>query len=78
MLRKVYALLRLGLLEFGHQMVIADIDDGVILSTGNMNGYGFVLVLREDVLRAGQEKINVWTTEMVRDNQSFDEPIDGG
>ena len=44
---------RLGLLEFSHQMLVADIVDGVILGTDIMNAYGFVVDLRENVLRVG-------------------------
>ena len=48
---------RLGLLGFGHQMLVPDIVDEVILGTDIMSAYGFVLDLRENVLKVGQEKI---------------------
>ena len=50
---------RLGLLEFSHQMLVADIVDEVILGTNIMNAYGFVVGLRENVLKVGQEKIKL-------------------
>ena len=38
-------------------MLVADIVDEVILGTDIMNAYGFVVDLREIVLKVGQEKI---------------------
>ena len=40
-------------------MLIADIVDEVILGTDIMNAYGFVVDLRENVLKVGQEKIKL-------------------
>ena len=37
---------RLGLLEFSQQMLLADVVDEVILGTDIMNAYGFVVDLR--------------------------------
>ena len=47
-LGKVDVSVRLGLLEFSHQMLVADIVDEVILVTDIMNAYGFVVDLREN------------------------------
>ena len=41
MLGKVDVRVRLSLLEFSHQILVADIVDEVILGTDNMNAYGF-------------------------------------
>ena len=57
-LGKVDVRVRLCLLEFSHQMLVADIVDEVILGTDIMNAYGFVVDSRENVLKFGQEKIN--------------------
>ena len=43
MLGKVDVRVHPSLLEFSHQMVVADIVDEVILSTDIMNAYGFVV-----------------------------------
>ena len=40
-------------------MLVADIVDEVILGTDIMNAYGFVVDLRENVLKVGQEKIKL-------------------
>ena len=56
---KVEVRVRLGLLEFILQTLVADIVDEVILGTDIMNAYGFVVDLRENVLRVGQEKIKL-------------------
>ena len=58
-LGKVDVRVRLGLLEFSHQMLVADIVDEVIFGTDIMNAYRFVVDLRENVLRVGQEKIKL-------------------
>ena len=58
-LGKVDVRVRLGLLEFRHQMFVADNVDEVILGTDIMTDYGFVVDLRENVLTVGQEKINL-------------------
>ena len=55
---------RLGLLEFSHQMLVADIVDEVILGTDIMNAYGFIVDLRENVLKVGQEKIKLCMAKM--------------
>ena len=57
-LGKVDAGICLGLLEFSHQMLVAEINDEVILGMKIMNAYGFIVDLRENVLRIGQEKIH--------------------
>ena len=54
-LGKVDVRVRLGLLEFSHQILVADTVDEVILGTDIMNTYGFVVDLRKNVLRVGQE-----------------------
>ena len=54
----------LGLLEFSHQMLVADIVDEVILGTDIMNAYGFVVDLKENVLSIGQEKIKLCMAKM--------------
>ena len=51
-LGKVDVRVRLGLLEFSHQMLVADIVDEVILGTDIMNAYGVVVDLRGNVLKA--------------------------
>ena len=38
-------------------MLVADIVDEVFLGTDIMNAYGFVVDLRKNILRIGQEKI---------------------
>ena len=43
MLGKVDVRVRLGILEFNHQMLVADIVDEVILGTDVMNAYRFVV-----------------------------------
>ena len=53
-LGKVDVRVRLGLLEFSHQMLIADIVDEAILGTDIMNAYRFVVDLRENVLKVSQ------------------------
>ena len=63
-LGKVDVCVRLGLLEFNHQMLAADIVDEAILGTDIMNAYGFVVNLRENVLKAGQEKIKLCMAKM--------------
>ena len=55
---------RLGLLEFSYQMLVADIVDEVILRTDIMNAYRFVVALRENVLKVGQEKIKLCMAKM--------------
>ena len=55
---------RLCLHEFSHQIFIADIIDEVILGTDIMNAYGFIVDLRENVLRIGQEKIRFCMAKM--------------
>ena len=45
-LGKVDVRVRLGLLEFSHQMLVADIVDEVILGMDITNAYGFVVDLR--------------------------------
>ena len=57
-LGKVDVRVRLGLLEFSHQMIVADIVDKVILGTDIMNAYGFVVDLRENFLKVGQETVS--------------------
>ena len=47
---------RLGLLQFSHQMLVANIVDEVILGTDIMNAYGFVVDLREHVLKVGWQR----------------------
>ena len=64
MLRKVDLHLSLGLLEFSHQILVADIVDEVILGTDIMNAYGFVVHLRENVLKVGEEKIKLCMAKM--------------
>ena len=66
-LGKVDARVRLGFLEFSHQMLVADIVDEVILGTDTMNAYGFVVDLRENVLKVGQEKIKLCMAKMTGD-----------
>ena len=61
---KLYVRVRLGLLEFNHQMLVADIVDEVILGTDIMNAYGFVVDLRENILKVGQEKIKPCMAKM--------------
>ena len=56
-LRKVDIRIRLGLLEFKHKMLVADIVNEVILGTDIMNGYGFVVDLKENALMVGEGKI---------------------
>ena len=46
MLLKIHVRVRLGLLEFSHQMLVADIVNELILGTDIMNAYGFVVDLR--------------------------------
>ena len=55
---------RMGLLEFSHQMLVTDIVDEVILGTDIMNACGFIVNLRENVLRVGQEKIKLCMAKM--------------
>ena len=55
---------RLGLLEFSYQMLVADIVDEVILGTDIMNASGFVMDLRENVLKVGQKKIKLCMAKM--------------
>ena len=62
-LGKVDVRVRLGLLEFSHQMLVADIVDEVILGT-DIIAYGFVVDLRENVLKVGQEKIKLCMAKM--------------
>ena len=45
-------------------MLVADIVDEVILGTDIMNAYGFVVDLRENVLKVGQEKIKLYMAKM--------------
>ena len=63
-LGKVDVRVRLGLLKFSHQMLVADIVDDVILGTDIMNAYGFIVDLREDVLKVGQDKIKLCMAKM--------------
>ena len=53
-LGKVDMCVRLDLLEFSHQIFIADIV-GEVLGTDIMNVYGFFVDLTENVLRVGYE-----------------------
>ena len=55
---------RLCLLEFSHQRLVADIVGEMILGTDIMNDYGLVVDLRENVLKVGQEKIKLCMTKM--------------
>ena len=45
-------------------MLIADIANEMILGTDIMNAYGFVVDLRENVLKVGQEKIKLCMAKM--------------
>ena len=46
-------------------MFVPDIVDEVTLCTNVMNAYRFVVDLRENILRAGQEKITCSTPEII-------------
>ena len=46
-------------------MLVSDIVDNMILGTDMMNVYGFVVDLRENVLRVGEEKIKLCMAQMI-------------
>ena len=55
---------RLGHLQFSHHMLLADIVGKMILGTDIIIGYGFVVDLRENVLKVGQGKIKLCMAKM--------------
>ena len=59
MLGKVDVCVHMGLLEFSHQMLVVNIVSEVILNTDIMNLYRFVVILRKNVLRVGQEDLKL-------------------
>ena len=54
----------MGLLIFGHQILIADLADEVILGADIMVAYGFGIDLSENVLMVAQEKKNFCSAQM--------------
>ena len=56
----------MGNLKVGHQMLITDIVDEVIIGTDIMNAYRFVINLIENNQWVGQDKINFRTAGMAR------------
>ena len=64
MLGKVGVRVRVGLLEFSYQMLVADIVDKVILGSDITNAYGFIVDLKENVRRVGQGKIKLCMAKM--------------
>ena len=54
---KVDICVPLGLLEFSHQMLVANIVDDMILGTDITNTYGIVVDLKQNDLCIDQEKI---------------------
>lgn len=63
-LEKAGVRLHLDFHEFNHQMLVTDIVWKIIVGTDIMNACGFVVDIRENVLRGGQEKIKLYLTKM--------------
>ena len=63
-LGKMDVRVRLGRLEFSHRMLVADIVDQVILGMDIVNTYGFIVDLRENILKVSQEKIKLCMAKM--------------
>ena len=57
MFGKVKIHLRLGRLEFNHQVLVADIVDEPILVVDVMNAYGFIVDFKNSVMRIGGEEV---------------------
>ena len=55
----------MGVLEFIHQILVADIVNEVIFGTDITSVYGFIVDLRQNVLIIGQEKIKFSTAEII-------------
>ena len=54
---KVEIHLRLGRLEFSHQVLVADIVDEAIFGVDVMNAYRFIVDFKNNVLRIGGEEV---------------------
>ena len=56
--------LRLGRLEFDHQVLVADIVGEAILGVGIMNAYGFIVNFKNNVLRIGKKELMLSITNI--------------
>ena len=55
--------LRLGRLEFYHQVLVADIVDEAILGVNVRNAYGFIVDFKNNVLKITGEEVMLTTSE---------------
>ena len=55
MFGKVEIHLRIGRLEFDHQVLVADIVDEAILGVGILNAYGFIVDFKNSVMKIRKE-----------------------
>ena len=58
---KVEIHLRLGRLEFNHQVLVTDVVDEAILGVDVMDAYGFIVDFKNNVLRIGGEEVMLST-----------------